>query len=219
MLLENNNISFEAKLSNIRQKVEETFGSNEEPITDDFMRFVKNTSKNSETDTEGEDAAVSDFTDLGDIHSLKSGEIHHEYEKIDNENTIIFLPKEDLATHNSISTEQISKCIQFGQDGFANKENIQLEKLNELNSISKKFKTLDLNSASDQKMESGSRDTKMPISNNLTTGRKDSFISKTHVEDKQKPISSIDGIRQVNVEMFTVILKSKTTKLIQKTDP
>lgn len=224
MLLENNNISFEAKLPNTRQTILETFGPKEEPITDDFMRYIKDTSKSIGRNTGGEDPAFGSLTDIREIHNSKSEELYLAAAKTENENSIIILPNEEVSSHRSISPQQISKfnesngCLHFREDEFENKENIHLEELSKLKSISNELHTVDSNSVSGQKMESSSEDTKSLIPNHLITDRKYSSMSKTNSENEQKPISSIDGVRPVNVEMFTVILKSKPTKLIQKTD-
>lgn len=224
MLLENSNISFEAKLPNTRQTILETFGPNEEPITDDFIRYIKDMSASIETNTEGEDPAFGSLTDIREIHNSKSEELYLAAAKTENENTIIILPNEKVSSHRSISPQQISKynetdgCLHFREDEFENKENIHLEELSKLNSISNELHTADFNSLSNQKMESSSRNTKSLIPNNLINDRKCSSMSKTNSENEQKPISSIDGVRPVNVEMFTVILKSKPTKCIHKTD-
>lgn len=209
MLLENNCISFDRKLQNIRQMVETKFGPNAEPMIDEVVCSVDDSSTKNICASETNDLSVNEptesWSDVKEIFANINGHLPaaentqkgKRYKNLGQaDNTIIMLPDEEeiprekcsvFSTNNTASMNECFKGIKTTEatEPIENKENI--------NHLSKEIPTIGL---SPEK-------TNETVSSNICPSI---FTDKSEHNCTQ---DSQNRVRQVNVEMFTVTLKRR----------
>lgn len=211
MLLENNSISFDRKLQNIRQMVEKKFGPNEEPMIDDVVCSVDESSTKNICASETNDLSVNEptesWSDVEEIFANINGRLPtaentskgKRYKNLSQaDNTIIMLPDEKdipreqnsiFSTNNTDSMNECVKGIKTNEatEPIENKENI--------NHLSEKMPTNTIGLSPEKANET--------VSSNFCPSK---FTDKSEHNCTQ---DSQNRVRQVNVEMFTVTLKRR----------
>lgn len=206
MLLEQNDISFEKKVSNIRQMVEKQFNNNEEPIIDDIFcasidnirhdtsKYKRNSSQFNTNDIQTDNNWLEVREIIANINNGPSTSQSKSEEYSDDvtiyDNTIVMLPIEESQKDFGIQTKpDIEKPEKPDVAPFSieNKENTYLEEKNTENLIKYNI------------VKSNQND-----SNDPSCGLNSSTLLKTNSSQDCQ-----ERVRQVNVEMFTVTLKRR----------
>ncbi|XP_031625911.1 protein Spindly [Contarinia nasturtii] len=214
LLLENNNINFDAKLQNVRQIIDKEFDTDEKPIIDDALTYTNDSFKpnismfNVDSTKPISSGSWSDvreiFSDNFNYHTSNSTSSNVQNDSRE-DNTIVLLPKEKppiqetltpFSAFNSVSiikSEPIIKCEEHKTSivSVENKENINSNEPIELNEAKNKS------------------DTSIKLSyENSTKEETAASLSITKPENVQQNSFSVldsqDRVKHVNVEMFTV---------------
>lgn len=206
ILLENNNIKFEAKPQNIRQIVEKEYSSIEEPMIDNFD--LENIPSQRATDSK-KDKTDNCWTDLKYIVSTFSqpSKMQNTNAECDSDHTIIILPSEKSTAHNPGALNKFRTYNEINE--LSHSENASFEKQEIMSSdMSTQPSCPQLSSNNimlNKNAEFNATNMKTPI--NLKTDKMYSTELKAEVNQNSKSLSG--SIKQINVEMFTVTLKPK----------
>lgn len=223
LLLENNNIAFDAKLPNVRQMVDRHFDPEEGPIIDDELTYKNDSFKQNFSMLNGDSMrqhSVGSFSDVREIfHDLNYHTTDSSFSNTSNENrdenTIVLMPKEvpivlesfqPLTTLNTIAKSEKQKTPVKSTPPLI-EPTIKGEKTTTPVKTIENKENVDSNDPNEAKNKI---DTSFQFlsEKNVTETSRSSITNSENIQQISMNDSQ-DRVKQVNVEMFTVSFKKR----------